>query len=213
MAGLIVATAAFTFLATTTANSAYGHLVVFQTAAGVGAGLSAAAATETVMGATPGDRAGLGSAINDATRQIGSALGVAVQGSLLVTIHSHHMADRLAGTDVPASLAQTVIHQGLTTIATAPALPDSLRGQLLAAARESFVAGLTGTAFLAAAATLLAAVAATFLLPSQTCQALPTTAPHAPRRGGGAVLGAVPPLLLTPAPSSHSPTAPRITRE
>ncbi|MCX5611359.1 MFS transporter [Streptomyces sp. NBC_00047] len=194
VAGLIVATAAFTFLATTTANSAYGHLVVFQTVAGVGAGLSAAAATETVMGATPGDRAGLGSAINDATRQIGSALGVAVQGSLLVTIHSHRMADRLAGTDVPASLAQTVIHQGqgLTTIATAPTLPDSLREQLLAAARESFVAGLTGTALLAGAVTLLAAVAATLLLSSQTCQALPTAAPHAPPRGRGAALEAVP---------------------
>ncbi|MFD4737604.1 MFS transporter [Streptomyces virginiae] len=191
VAGLISATAAFAFLATTTTHSAYGHLVVFQTVAGVGAGLSAAAATETVMGATPGDRSGLGSAVNDATRQIGSALGVAVQGSLLVTIHRHHMTDHLAGTDVPAPLAQAVIHQGLTPIAISPALPDSLREQLLAAARESFVVGLTGTALLAGAVTLLAAVAATFLLPSQTGQALSTAVPHAPPRGQTAAPGAV----------------------
>lgn len=79
--GLALVTVGFAILATTTPDSDYPHCAAFQLVAGFGAGLVAAAATESVMGSVATERAGLGSAINDATRQVGSALGVAVQGS------------------------------------------------------------------------------------------------------------------------------------
>jgi hypothetical protein len=45
------------------------------------------------MGSLPEDKAGVGSAVNDTTRQIGGALGVAILGSIV----SSGYADRLAG--------------------------------------------------------------------------------------------------------------------
>ena len=46
-------------------------------------GLAMAPATESIMGSLPRDKAGVGSAVNDTTRQVGGALGVAILGSLL----------------------------------------------------------------------------------------------------------------------------------
>ena len=46
----------------------------------VGMGLTMAPATESVMGSLPRAKAGVGSAVNDTTRQVGGALGVAVIG-------------------------------------------------------------------------------------------------------------------------------------
>ena len=45
-------------------------------------GLTTAPATESIMGSLPPGQAGVGSAVNDTTRQTGGALGVAVLGSI-----------------------------------------------------------------------------------------------------------------------------------
>ncbi|MDC0769451.1 hypothetical protein [Streptomyces sp. HD] len=86
------------------------------------------------MGAVPLCRAGLGSAVNDATRQVGAALGVAVQGSVLSTV----VTDRRP---VASAAAPTAV------------LPPT------PAARQAFVDGLTATAVTVGAVTLAAALA------------------------------------------------------
>jgi predicted MFS family arabinose efflux permease len=155
--GLLLVTAAFGILATTAPTDGYEHLVLFQAVAGVGAGATAAAGTETVMGAVPGDRAGLGSAVNDATRQVGSSLGVAVQGSLLSTIYHH----RMAGSAVPGASDSI-----LAVRALAAHRPQPQAAHLMATAREAFVAGLTTTAAVAGLVTLITALAAARWLPA-----------------------------------------------
>ena len=50
----------------------------------VGMGMVMAPATESVMGSLPREKAGVGSAVNDTTRQMGGALGVAIIGSVVV---------------------------------------------------------------------------------------------------------------------------------
>src|SRR6201999_698651 len=49
---------------------------------GCGMGLTPAPATESIMGSLPPGKSGVGSAVNDTTRQTGGALGVAVIGSV-----------------------------------------------------------------------------------------------------------------------------------
>ncbi|WP_329191493.1 MFS transporter [Streptomyces sp. NBC_00667] len=137
VAGLALVTAAFAVLADTRATSGYGHLAIFQLIGGLGAGLVAACGTEAVMGAVPPAQAGLGSAVNDATRQIGAALGVAVQGSVLTTVITNHL-----GTPPPGVTPTT-------------ALPSTNL-----AARHAFIDGLTATALTAGAVTLTAAALA-----------------------------------------------------
>ncbi len=60
-----------------------GRLALFMVAAGTGAGLAALPATLAVLACVPAGRAGIGSAVNDATREIGAALGIAVTAALL----------------------------------------------------------------------------------------------------------------------------------
>jgi MFS family permease len=50
---------------------------------GLGMGLTMAPSTTVVMDAIPDDKAGVGSATNDASREVGGALGIAIGGSAL----------------------------------------------------------------------------------------------------------------------------------
>jgi len=158
--GLLLVTAGFAVLATTTPDSGYPHCAAFQLVAGVGAGLVAAAATESVMGSVATDRAGLGSAINDATRQVGSALGVAVQGSLLAAVFTSKFGASLTGLHAPAPVAEAAEHSLLSVPAQAMRLPGPLRAGVLAAARRAFTDAMTLTAVVAGAVTLVTAAAA-----------------------------------------------------
>ncbi|MFJ2863635.1 MFS transporter [Kitasatospora sp. NPDC087314] len=83
--GLLLIAAGFVQLGGLEAGSGDVPVLLFEALAGLGAGLLAPVATELVMGAVPAAAAGVGSALNDATRQVGSTLGVAVLGSVLAT--------------------------------------------------------------------------------------------------------------------------------
>ena len=53
---------------------------------GLGMGMMMAPATESIMGSLPPAKAGVGSAMNDTTRQMGGALGVAIIGSVFASV-------------------------------------------------------------------------------------------------------------------------------
>ncbi|GAA1310409.1 MFS transporter [Saccharothrix xinjiangensis] len=162
LVGLGIVSAAFIALSTTDADSGYPHVLLFQLVAGFGAGLVATAGTETVMAATPADRAALGSAINDTTRQIGACLGVAVQGSILAAASTAHLP-------VDTSL--------LDTWTRAEHLPEPLRTRSLGDAREAFIDGMTSAVTVAAAVTIAAAALVWRFLPP-TARPRPRTPAH-----------------------------------
>jgi len=60
-----------------------------------GFGLATAPTTSAIMSAAPEEKQGVASAINDATREVGSALGVALAGSILASSYSRHIAAEL----------------------------------------------------------------------------------------------------------------------
>ncbi len=61
----------------------YVVVISFLVVMSIGMGMTMAPATESVMGSLPREKAGVGSAINDTTRQVGGALGVAIIGSVV----------------------------------------------------------------------------------------------------------------------------------
>ncbi|WP_327675878.1 MFS transporter [Kitasatospora sp. NBC_00458] len=83
--GQLLIAAGFVQLGRLGAESGDAPVFAFEAVSGFGAGLLAPVATELVMSAVPAAMAGVGSALNDATRQVGSTLGVAVLGSVLAT--------------------------------------------------------------------------------------------------------------------------------
>ena len=71
---------------------------------GFGLGLAMAPLTDTVMAAVPVNAAGIGSATNDVSRELGSALGIAILGSVVNALYRGDVKDALVGTEVPAGV-------------------------------------------------------------------------------------------------------------
>lgn len=86
-AGLIVGAAATIWFSRFDIATGTLEVVAALTLFGLGLGLITAPATEAILGTLPKERAGVGSAMNDVTRQLGSALGVAVTGTMLGSAH------------------------------------------------------------------------------------------------------------------------------
>ena len=118
--------------------------------------------TTQLMASVPRDRAGMGSATNDTTRELGGALGVAVLGSLLASQYTAGMADAVAG--LPSELQDVAESSigGALGLAQQGLVPQSV----VDVARSSFVDGLSLAAATGAVLVLLAAIAVKRYLPS-----------------------------------------------
>src|SRR5215216_6780006 len=103
-AGLVSLAAGLAWTATASASTTYLTIAGQMVLIGSGIGLTSAPATESIMGAVPRAKAGVGSAINDATRILGGTLGVAVIGSIYASLYATRLTSTL-GDRVPASLS------------------------------------------------------------------------------------------------------------
>ncbi len=162
---LVVALGVGTFSLATT-DSTYGLVLIAMLIGGLGMGLSITPATDSVMGAVPKENAGVGSAMNDTTRQVGGALGVAVLGSLLSTSFSSHIADFATGLpDAQAALVRNSVGYA----AQVAAQLGGAQGQsLLSSANAAFVHAMNTTALAGAAVALLGALIALAFLPARS---------------------------------------------
>jgi hypothetical protein len=66
-----------------------------------GIGICTAPTTSAIMGAVPDEKQGVASAVNDTSREMGGALGIAVAGSILAGRYSHVLAPKLANFPAP----------------------------------------------------------------------------------------------------------------
>ena len=85
--GLTMVGASFAWVSTASAATSYLEIAGQMVLAGIGLGFTTAPATEAIMGVVPIDKAGVGSAVNDATRELGGTLGVAVIGSVYASLY------------------------------------------------------------------------------------------------------------------------------
>jgi EmrB/QacA subfamily drug resistance transporter len=133
----------------------------------LGMGLTMAPATESIMGSLPRAKAGVGSAVNDTTRQVGGALGVAIVSSVMSSLYVSRIDTVLAGRPVPAD-AKAVIEGSLGgALGVAKQLPGAIGSQLSAAAKDAFMVGLHRGVLVAAGAALAGAIAAAIWLPAR----------------------------------------------
>ena len=151
-------------------------LAIIPMAFGVAA--TGAPLTTVLMSAVPAGRAGVGSAMNDTSRELGGALGVAVLGSVLTTRYGSALAPAVA--DLPEQ-ARTVATSGLAgALGVAGDLGAGGRG---AGRRrpQAFLDGFGLAALVAAGLALLTAVAAGRLLPrSDRADGVPVTSDAEP---------------------------------
>ncbi len=164
--GLSTISLAMLVLSTIHADSSYLRVIANMCVMAVGMGLTMAPATESVMGSLPREKAGVGSAVNDTTRQMGGALGVAVIGSLVASVYAagiDDVAERfgLAGAQlarVRGSLGAALKEAGTFGVDGA-ALADS--------ANRAFVDGLSQGLRVGAVVVMMAAFVAHRFLPAR----------------------------------------------
>jgi EmrB/QacA subfamily drug resistance transporter len=173
-AGLVAMAAFYGWTAASvSASLSYGIIAVQMVLYGLGMGLTSAPATESIMGAIARSKAGVGSAVNDATRLIGGTLGVAVIGSVYASVYG----SRLTGTTpagVPGQVA-ALAHQSVgAAYAAAGALAGAghpALGQALhLASTNAFLRGLTIGALVAGGVAAAGAIMAALFLPAQPSQ-------------------------------------------
>lgn len=101
-AGLISMAVGFAVAALSAAvDTPYAVIVLAMFFMGGGLGLVQAPATESIMGSLPPSKAGVGSAVNDTSRELGGTLGVAIVGSVFSSIYGSRLDDALSGSPVP----------------------------------------------------------------------------------------------------------------
>ena len=163
--GMVLFSAGLAVAATITAGTGYGRLALAFVLMGAGMGLAGAPATESITSSLPPERANIGSAVNDTTRELGGALGVAVVGSLMASIY----AGRL-----PADASAAARDSLGAAVAEGPVLA--------AAAREAFVHAMSRASLVVALVAAAGAVVA--------ARHLPVAAGHGKGARGGATSGA-----------------------
>ncbi len=122
-----------------------------------GMALSMSPMTASIMSAVPQRRAGAGSAMNDATRELGSSLGVAILGSIAASQFSSKLSGLTSSLDPAARVAAEASLTG--AIQTAKSLPTAAGTALIRGANLAFLDGIhlavTIGAIVAATASLL----------------------------------------------------------
>jgi EmrB/QacA subfamily drug resistance transporter len=163
--GMGLVAAALALMATTSTGTGYGRIAIALSMIGFGMGLAMAPATEAVMGSLPKDKAGVGSAVNDTTRQIGGALGVAILGSILSSSYGDRLLSQLAEQAPGQPVPDGALGGIGGALGIAARLPAQAGATLADTAKEAFIHGMDSTLAVGAAVAALGAVLTILLLP------------------------------------------------
>jgi EmrB/QacA subfamily drug resistance transporter len=188
-AGLLAMTAFYVWVTTAATGTSYGVIAAQMVVLGTGMGLTSAPATEAIMGVVPKTKAGVGSAVNDATRLLGGTLGVAVIGSVYASLYASRLTSSVPSA-LPSAVARTA-HASIGAALTASAKlahtgHPELASALHNAASSAFFNGFHAANYVSAGVTAAGAVMALALLPahpaarSEDTPESPTLAPGAP---------------------------------
>ena len=159
----LVATGLFLFTLVTI-DTSYLQIAATFFLLGLGMGLTMAPSTTAVMDAIPESKAGVGSATNDASREVGGALGIAIGGSVLNEVYQSNILipESLSSqSDIISESFPAAIKIGENMLA----LGNSDGALLIQSARESFIEGMVAACVVAGIVALVAAIIVKWKLP------------------------------------------------
>jgi len=165
--GLLVTGAGLAIIAvTSTLTSSYWLFALGIVVQALGMGITTAPSTGAIMRSLPLHKAGVGSAVNDTTRELGGALGVAVLGSLVASRFRSSFGGSVKGLPAAAtnSLAEALQH--------AAAVGGARGGSIAGLARDSFANAFDSTLWIAALVVLAASGLVAWLLRPAAAEAV-----------------------------------------
>ena len=161
--GLLLMAAGLLVVSQLDAHSSYAEASVAMIVLGLGLGLGMAPGTSAIVSAVPAAKRGVASAVNDATREVGAAIGIALFGSLLNAGYRDRVG---AATDgLPAEAAAAVRGSLAAAAQVAEGQPDG--AALMVAARDAFVHGMERSMLIGAVVITVAAVATLVIAPGK----------------------------------------------
>ena len=164
-AGLVITAVAFLLISQLDGNVTDWHIFSCMVMLVVGITFAMIPSTNLLMLVVPKNRSGMGSAMEDTTRELGSALGVALIGSSINTIYNTNI--HAATAQLPPQLAQAgqaiekslpAAQQVIDQLANTGALPGPAAEQLLMAAKNAWMDGFGHAALISAGIMLVTAV-------------------------------------------------------
>ena len=145
----------------------WGPVVGSMILVGAGLTLTTAPATAAILGALPPAKAGVGSAVNDTTRELGGTLGVAIVGSVFASLYGPKLVDALTGLRLPGGVLATAKESLGTAKIVAAHAPRAIQPVIVHAAQHGFLDGFAAGTRVAAAVAALGAIVALTALPAR----------------------------------------------
>jgi EmrB/QacA subfamily drug resistance transporter len=185
-AGLALMAGGFVIASTNDASTSYTVIASAMVLMGFGLGSAAAPATESILASLPREKAGVGSAVNDTTREVGGTLGVAVLGSIMASVYGGRILDALSGTPLPAGLRAAAGDSLAAALQIAGGVGGAAGRGIALAAQDAFVQAFQIGSVVTGAVALVGAVIALLFLPARSRQEEPISitlegAPIGPR--------------------------------
>jgi len=171
--GLVFALAGMICFALVTPETPVWFLVIIGVVFGFGLGNTIAPSTTRMTLATPPERSGSGSAVQNTVRQVGAVFGVAILSSVVGSVYSNNITPVLEGKGLPPeALAAATDSIGGTnevasTLAASGTVPASAIEQLRQAANDAFMPALHTAAFVSAGLLVIAIVVIVLRLPAK----------------------------------------------
>jgi EmrB/QacA subfamily drug resistance transporter len=164
-AGLVLVMSGMWLISTSKVTWTYADLLPGLMLIGVGAALVLPTVSSSVISSVPRGDAGVGSATNGASIQVGGALGVAVMGSAMATRYQHELSRSIGGYAMPAAIHHTILGSIGGALSIATRLGGELGTRLAEAARSAFISGADLSLLIAAVIALAGGAIAIALFP------------------------------------------------
>ncbi len=151
-------------------HSPYLQFVACMFLVALGMSIASSPTTDLLMSSVPRNRAGMGSAMNDTTRELGGSLGIAVLGSLLASQYAEKITAVVAG--LPETM-QSVAGQSLAGALQVGRQLGNQSEPFIEAAKQAWMSGYRYSLIVSAAMILIAAVIAFLRLPDRAADYIP----------------------------------------
>ena len=162
--GLVLVSVAFVIMSQWPTIPSYLQIIASMAVMMTGMALTMTPATTMMMSAVPRNRAGMGSAMNDTTRELGGALGIAVLGSVIGTAYSSKITESVS--QLPAEVQEIAENSLAGAIVVSEKLGPIGEG-LAMAAKEAWMNGLSEAMLIAAGIVAIAAIVSAIWLPHE----------------------------------------------
>lgn len=168
--GMVIMAIGVLLLSSLGVSPNYVVFVLAMCTAALGMGIAMSPTTDLMMSAVPRNRAGMGSATNDTTRELGGSLGVAILGSLLAGQYTQKIAP--AAAQLPEQVRGVVESSLAGALKVAESLPEEYAPVLVDAAKNAWIGGFRYALIIGAVVIVSSAVVAFIWLPNKSEESL-----------------------------------------